>query len=557
MKKQLKESYQNMHLLSRQERLELIRDLEKYRPDFLKDFTPKWWWWGPCVVDVLLVCDGSLNFGPGGFGLSEFITTFNKLQQQSWLNVTYRVTLAHRSASPVGTDPMHSSPNPVIVNRITGFSFDTSVTLNNFDEVWLFGINTGASLSAAEVNKITAYMNGGGGLFATGDHGALGSALCSQIPRVQDMRLWANTSALNDVNEVSMSGRRRNDTNRPAAGQSISNNFNNQSDNIPQKIAVRTFGGGMPHPLLSISTSLRPSGIIDIMPDHPHEGECAHEKVFTVTNPVTGNQQNVSSQIIATSFVLGGSFAAGKAATDPHCFPSISVFDGRVANIGRIVVDSTWHHFVNINLNGSGSGLSGLNNSDFDVVQRYYMNISNWITRRRKKICWLRWVWADLLKRSQLIEASLNEPEKPVRDISPADLYSIGVLAREILSESFTPALAHELLTEMIEPALPELAAQLDYWKPVSKEKKDSKNKEGYYQEWINYDLVLGTAVGAGFIALRDNMNFDSEKMTEKAFEKIYDVFTEGAWYGIEVSVGDLAKYYSAATKSVLSMKKK
>jgi hypothetical protein len=142
----------------------------------------------------------------------------------------------------------------------------------------------GASyLDPAEVAAIEEYMEGGGGVFATGDHGSLGRGMCSSIPRVQNMRLWASTSADNAVDEVSMSGGRRNDTNRPGAGQVVSNAFNNQSDNIPQTIAVRTFGSGLPHPLLSVKKSLRPSGIIDIMPDHPHEGRmCPEETVFTV-----------------------------------------------------------------------------------------------------------------------------------------------------------------------------------------------------------------------------------------------------------------------------------
>lgn len=164
MKEDLKQAYNNMHLLNRQERIKLTNDLFTLKPDFLKELTPKWWWYGPCEVNVLLVTDGGLDFGIGGFGLSEFITTFQKLEQQSFVNIRYKVTLAHRrSVSPL----QMLDPNPFIVNRITNFDFDTSVTLNTFDQVWLFGIESGAYLSIAEVNKIEAYMNGGGGLFAT------------------------------------------------------------------------------------------------------------------------------------------------------------------------------------------------------------------------------------------------------------------------------------------------------------------------------------------------------------------------------------------------------
>ena len=37
-------------------------------------------------------------------------------------------------------------------------------------------------------------MDGGGGLFATGDHGALGKALCGEVPRARSMRRWDDSS---------------------------------------------------------------------------------------------------------------------------------------------------------------------------------------------------------------------------------------------------------------------------------------------------------------------------------------------------------------------------
>ncbi len=557
MKENLQEAYLNMHLLSRTERIALTRELMVKKPEFLKEFTPRWWWFGPCVVNVLLVTDGGLDFGLGPFGLSEFITTFQKLEQQSLINVRYKVTLAHRRNV---TNAQMLDPNPFITNRIKNFNFDTSVNLNSFDQVWLFGIETGAYLSPSEVTKIENYMNGGGGLFATGDHGLLGSALCSQIPRVKDMRYWDNTDPIDSINEVSMGGRRRNDTNRPGAGQILSSYFDNQSDNIPQNIAVRTFGAGMPHPLLSISTSIRPSGIIDIMPDHPHEGECTQEKVFNVINPSTGNTQAVSSQIIATSFVLGGSTTAfaSKGQTDPHCFPSISVFDGRIANIGRIVVDSTWHHFVNVNLTGVGSGLdlspqNGLTNSDFDVIQRYYMNLGNWMTRKKFMLCWYKWIWTHLLKNSQLIESSLNNPKLGLTEISLSELCSIGMLAKEILSSAFNPAFAHEFMISMIEPSMPELANHLNIWKPNLNEMKAIKNE--YYQEWINLDNILGTAVGAGFIALRDKGGIDSDSFNEKSFDKLNEIFFEGTKFGIDASINNLFSNFNELSKSIFKKK--
>jgi hypothetical protein len=60
---------------------------------------------------------------------------------------------------------------------------------------------------------------------------------------------------------------------------------------------------------------------------------------------------------------------------------------GDAAQVGRVVCDATWHHFVNINLNGSGAGLDPMNGlprtglyafgiptPEYLKIQRYYLN---------------------------------------------------------------------------------------------------------------------------------------------------------------------------------------
>ncbi|QOG00794.1 hypothetical protein [Flavobacterium sp. MDT1-60] len=539
----LEEQFKNMHLLDREERLKLLRKIDIIRPGDLRPFFPVRWLWKRCNVKVLIVTDGGLNFGTGEFGLSEFLTTFNELQRSTWYN--YQITLGHRSSTPF------SNPNTLVVATIPGFNFASSVTLNNFDQVWLFGINSGAGLPSDELAKVEDYMNNGGGLFATGDHGTLGSSMCSNIPRVKDMRHWADFGA----NEVGMTQPRRNDTNRPKAGDATSLYFDNQSDNIPQNISVRIFGTGLPHPLLSIKKSVRPSGLIDIMPDHPHEGECKPETSFTA-NGVT-----VSTQNIATSFVLGGSTVGGgaKALTIPHSFSSIAVWDGRLANVGRIVVDSTWHHFVNVNLNGVGSTFngddrpgiqSGLTTADFNVIRQYFMNIALWITRRKLIFCLRKYVWYYLLKDSQLIEASLNHPIEERENISIADLNSIGALAEEILSEKYSPAFARDFLIEALEPVNPNLAYKLNIWKPDDPEKVREIDDK-YYQPWVNLDFILHTAIGAGFIALRDDKIISDENASEKDLDSIIDVFNRGVQFGFDKSVKNLGESINSLTNEL------
>ena len=56
-----------------------------------------------------------------------------------------------------------------------------------------------------------------------------------------------------------------------------------------------------------------------------------------------------------------------------------------------------------------------------------------------------------MLKNSQLIEASLNNPVANLKDIDLADLSSIGTLVEEIISSKFNPAFARTFLIELVE----------------------------------------------------------------------------------------------------------
>ena len=105
-------------------------------------------------------------------------------------------------------------------------------------------------------------------------------------------------------------------------------------------------------------------GVIDVLPDHPHERvpparrctslQPGQPGIDTNGSPAARQRAALSKQIAATS-MSGGRIAEGPVA--PRCFGAISVYDGHRVSLGRIVC-ATWHHFVNINLDGTGAGAS-------------------------------------------------------------------------------------------------------------------------------------------------------------------------------------------------------
>ncbi|XOF33542.1 MAG: hypothetical protein ACL93V_16325 [Candidatus Electrothrix sp. YB6] len=195
----------------------LIELNNKRRLDFRLNPEKIFPWWRRCTVKVLLVTDGGLDFGEGDFGLSTFVRV---LINEAPSRVRFKLTLAHiRNVS----DARMLDSELGIANRIKEFRFDdpSHFTPEMYDQVWLFGIESiyndpaagrGPSLSDVEVRTIQAHMERGGGVFATGDHGELGKALCSRIPRVRNMRHWTGfPNNSEEQSQVSMTGPWRND----------------------------------------------------------------------------------------------------------------------------------------------------------------------------------------------------------------------------------------------------------------------------------------------------------------------------------------------------------
>jgi hypothetical protein len=67
----------------------------------------------------------------------------------------------------------------------------------------------------------------------------------------------------------------------------------------------------------------------------------------------------------------------------------VIAYDGSSAGAGRIVSDSTWHHYFNVNLKGFSPG--GFVQSE---LAQYYANLAVWLSppaKRHQMACWLFW----------------------------------------------------------------------------------------------------------------------------------------------------------------------
>ena len=239
-------------------------------------------------------------------------------------------------------------------------------------------------------------MSRGGGVFAAGDHSLLGASMCHRIPRVRTMRKWTYAQGVPSFGEPD-----RNETLQHVRYISA---LDEESDQSPQRIfpvyrgpglASTPFVGRWPHPLLCGH-----AGVIDRFPDHMHEGSVIEDDEVELNSPlrIPGfdgveypharlGPRRPRPQVIAYGLTTN----LGSA---PRRFPLISVYDGDPVSIGRVVVDSTWHHWFSMNF----VGLQAQAPDVFRGMQDYYRNVALWLSSPLKRASMLlAAIWDGLI----------------------------------------------------------------------------------------------------------------------------------------------------------------
>lgn len=566
-----------------------LLDLVKHRWDVAKDkpeiYRP---WWRAHTVKVLLVTDG-LDFGDGDFGLSTFITT---LLEDGRRYVHFEITLGHLRSD--ASNEMMLTRDGRIARRITDFRFDDNshFTSTMYDEVFLFGVTTNywnaafatrnanqasypqGRLNDTELDRLTAHMNDGRGLFATGDHARLGRGLGGFVDRARDMRYWADygPGSGDEVwgpGQISMAGVNRNDSN--AAGHDVGYQFSDQSDDIPQQLHLRLYHARVnllteeryPHPILC-----SPQGRIDVFPDHPHEGEVKLPDDVGLScrdgspeyPPRTDGSGQELPEIIAWGYVAAGNTATAtagrpgnKLATVAHEFNVLAAYDGHRAGVGRVVTDSTWHHFVNVNLIGifeggvfddfgrpgeHGSKHTGfLASADGQAhlakIRNYYVNTAVWLApasgiRAMNDTFWWDVIWSD-----RVVEATALDPSHTLKDLTTIDLFHIGSQAKDVLGRRATVCRSLSLVLDVLDRWV-EFNPWVNPWDPVIE-------LDLPVLPWFDPEPLQMIALGGAIVALRDAFPYPTEKAP--AFnEKAREILRDGASFALAGALGELRK---------------
>jgi hypothetical protein len=545
--------------------LESVRDLR------LDTFRPYWLF--PVHVKILFITDGSISYRKNvDFGLSDaaFI-----IRDPVYSYVRFDVTLTHRtldSKNDAANDPAipgrpgtpdyaynPSHHNPYIKN----FKFydndnnGAEKNINNYDQIWFFGLTSEGSsvgLDDTELNIVTNWMNTGGSVFATGDHQDLGAGLAGRIPRVKSMRKWKmipGDTIFGDqiqtrAQQISsgqpdsyyesfapgVDGWYRHDTSQPHTIGQINKTevmpFTNQADSIPQPIEVERYYLGRngifdkyaPHPILCGGVDI---GIIDVLPDHAHEGEIVmpSDDVLNSNEFLNPDFPGLQPQpkIIAYANVLGQpSYRYSKADVKRTRYGVIGAYDGESINHGRIVVDATWHHWMDINIAAVEpssiipypSNLKNGNPDAYAKITKYFRNIAVWLSSRSDR------------------NAMLHRGISAIMDIDPEEfmintpIYNLGFKAKDVLGKSITDCTISDIIYKFIEPELIEKIFHIPHPECLSCPDRDFLDAH-----------ILGGIIRQMLI-LKEESQKDQGKFREVSEKDIAVMVTKGVEEGYE-----------------------
>ncbi|HEX2912689.1 MAG TPA: hypothetical protein VH186_17925 [Chloroflexia bacterium] len=249
------------------------------------------------------------------------------------------VTARNRENGPDGNDPVLSN-------------LDSS----DFDELWLFAVDTGNGLSAEECRAITNFRKRGSGILATRDHQDLGSSICT-LGGVGAAHFF-HTKNL-DPNEAhhQIDDTYTTDISWPNFHSGRNGDFQTVTPVEPVHELMRKSGGG--------------SGVIHYFPAHPHEGGVG----------VPEGEQSARVLVTGKSIVTEQPFNLSVA------FEHEKDEEGNTQ--GRAIAESSFHHFADYNWDVSKGAPSFVSEAPGDEYLRNPERLDDIKAYVRNAVVWL------------------------------------------------------------------------------------------------------------------------------------------------------------------------
>ncbi|MGH9929883.1 MAG: hypothetical protein ACREA9_11760, partial [Pyrinomonadaceae bacterium] len=333
------------------------------------------------TIRILIYTDlADISDNIGFFGLTD-VVRFIKYKWSRFIN--FEIDIKNRHFDYVNNRP-----------GINGATLLTKTLLRPYHELWVFGFEQANrrtqplnELVKDEINALRAWMQFGGVLI-TGDHSNpfnknpaameeskdylnLGRAVGRRIPRAGDLRKWKGPPTgfyEGDLNK------RENYNTQEGTDPSRLDDIVLELDNLPQ--TLRLVPAGSIHRLFWWCYDPTTKKVIPIskFPDHIHEGRLIIDRLGPDW-PKGSTKPKVVAQGRDKRFTH-----------EQRYYDLVVAFDGDSMGVGRIVADSSFHHYLNINLltmpsrDTLGNPIAG---TDLDQIGQYYANLAYWLAPKR------------------------------------------------------------------------------------------------------------------------------------------------------------------------------
>ena len=400
------------------------------------------WWREPAKIRILLYADGEVCFAGGFFGGLQYVKTV--LENRLYPYADFEITTAHRNG-----DPCDSASRPAKLTELD--------ILNKFDEIWFFGFKREPDLTKKEEALLDQFMGRDrrGGVLVTGDHENRGRSIAGQITRAGKMRQYpAPGSEPPGWNTTLEEGPDENEV----------FDANDQHDDRAQKIRLTHFPLWTPlgfrrcfrpHPVMC-----GPNGLIDVFPDHEHEGEAVTPK-----KPSAAEWPKVNGHRELPVVIAWGKIKDPCADKFGQEIGLVSAYDGHQVNVGRIVADSSWHHWFDFNLLGlphrhppdpyAGFDATPEGRAILSKLDGYFLNCATWLAPPDKQAEMRRAAWWSILWTDRIAELSIDHPiwHLGAEALQALGLYtSSGAATEWILNiPAFKEKISHQQLSQITE----------------------------------------------------------------------------------------------------------
>ena len=278
------------------------------------------------IAPIRILLQTTIPFAEDDWHIGRFSHLHDRLAATAGVEVTAR----NRSTPPGQTDP------------VLGV-----LDASNFDEMWLFAVDTGDGLNADECAAIGRFRKRGGGLMVTRDHMDLGSSVCT-LGGVGDAHYFHSKNLDPDQSRRARDDQETRDIDWP--------NYHSGANGDFQSVSLV----GEPHPVFTGVSRL---------PAHPHEGA------------VGAPANHPSARVIAT----------GVSRTTGRDFNIAVAFEPSDEG-GPAIAESTFHHFADYNLDPAMGCPSFVTEAPGDGFRRdpsalaetyrYYENLARWLAGR-------------------------------------------------------------------------------------------------------------------------------------------------------------------------------